>query len=189
MRALLLASIVAGPLACGAPPVRLPTPAPPGVDVAIAAAVAQDEAAGEATWPRPPEPEAARAPTTPERRLGRRICSGHPGPKERPHTAACCYPAKELLVGPLRSLFPRLRGCYEARKKKDAHGSVAFTARIEQHGAVVHACASEASTMDDEDAVTCMVEALRTLHYPASSDADVALCGLVTITYPISFEP
>jgi hypothetical protein len=34
-----------------------------------------------------------------------------------------------------------------------------------------------------------MVEALRRVRYPAMSDAERDLCGLITLTYPVVFEP
>jgi hypothetical protein len=124
-----------------------------------------------------------------EGHLGKKICSGTPGPKDRPKRAVCCYPAKEVVLRPLRAAFPALRACYDAREKRDAEGRVAFTFRIEKDGSVAHACAGENSTMDDEGAARCMLEVLRDLRYPSSSDAEIDLCGLMTITYPVGFEP
>lgn len=143
--------------------------------------------ADEPDWPRPPDPPAPPAPI--ERRLGKNVCVGKPGPKERPHRAACCYPARELILRPLRAAFPALRACYDARTKRDAQGRVDFKFRIEKDGSIPHVCASEHSTMDDEGAVRCMLDAIHKVRYPAVTDADVDFCGLMTLSYPVTFEP
>jgi hypothetical protein len=135
-------------------------------------------------------PALAPVPEPPQRvTLARRVCTGPADlPKEPSRTAACCYPAIHALVRPLRAAHAELRACYEARRaiRKDV---VAFQFRIEQDGTIARVCAEPSSTLDDEDAVRCMTEVIARVRYPAQSDAEVALCGLTSITYPVHFEP
>jgi hypothetical protein len=158
----------------------------PELGAAIAAAVASAPA-----WPRPiPPPELLPVPAKPEVRLGHAVCAGPINrEKERPRRAACCYPGQEAIRRPLRAAYADLRVCYEARKKRDAEGRVVFDFRIAQDGTIPRVCASEASNVDDEDAVRCMVEVLRKVRYPAMSNEERDLCGLIKLTYPVIFEP
>jgi hypothetical protein len=120
------------------------------------------------------------------------VCSGPSDAKkrvDRPRRAACCYPARDAILKPLRAVYPALRACYDARKKKDAEGRVVFDLRIEQDGTLPRVCASEASSFDDEDAVRCMVLVMRTVRYPAMSDEERDFCGLLRLSYPVVFEP
>jgi outer membrane biosynthesis protein TonB len=140
-------------------------------------------------WPRPPS-AASRVPDAAvEATLGKRICVGSPGPRERPHRATCCYYGREFLAGPLRAAAPALRACYDARAQRAAQGVVALSFRIEQDGSIAHACATQATTMLDEDALRCILGEVRRVRYPAMSGEDVALCGLITLNYPVRFEP
>jgi hypothetical protein len=109
--------------------------------------------------------------------------------KVPPHTAACCYPAKEMLVRPIRATYPALRACYEARTKRDAAGRVVFHFRIEQDGTIQRVCTVDATSVDDEDAVRCLVTEVCKARFPAMSDAERNLCGLITLDYPVDFEP
>jgi hypothetical protein len=95
----------------------------------------------------------------------------------------------ELLKRPIRAAFPALRACYDARRKREAEGRVVFTFRIEQDGSIQRVCSSDATSVDDEDAVRCMVTELRKVHFPAMSDEEVDLCGLIKMSYPVVFEP
>jgi hypothetical protein len=161
----------------------------PALDRAIAAAVAS---APEWRWPRPPEEAvaAAAAIARPEVHLAHPVCVGPVTlKKERPRKATCCYPAMEALKRPIRAIFPALRACYDARRKKDAAGRVVFTFRVEQDSSIQRVCSGESTSVDDEDAVRCMVTELRKARFPAMSDAEVDLCGLVKMSYPVVFEP
>lgn len=124
-----------------------------------------------------------------EGHLGHRVCIGPIVVKDPPHEAACCYPAKELLIRPIRAAYPALRACYEARRNKAAEGRVTFSFRIELDGSVRRVCATEDSTMDDEPAVQCLIERVREVRWPAMSTAERDLCGLVSLNYPVVFEP
>jgi hypothetical protein len=124
-----------------------------------------------------------------ETSLGKKICVGRPGPRERPHRAACCYPARDYLTRPLKAAFPAMRACYDARTVREARGRVSLSFRIEQDGSIAHVCANEATTMLDEHALRCILGEVRRVRYPATSDEDVELCGLVTLSYPFVFEP
>ena len=42
--------------------------------------------------------------------------------------------------------------------------------------------------MDDEGAIRCMLDELRKVRYGAMSDAERRFCGLITMSYPITFE-
>ena len=147
----------------------------------------------EHTWPRPATAVVDTTPSKPEpeARLGHDVCAGSPLPKEKPRTpkATCCHPAKELLVRPIRAVYPAVRACYDARTRTSAEGRVLLSFRIEQDGSVKRVCAKDTSTMDDEPAARCMAEALRGIRYPAMSDDERDLCGLITITYPVVLEP
>ena len=132
------------------------------------------------------------APAKVEGHLAHQVCVGVAAralPKQRPRKASCCYPAKELIVRPIRATYPDLRACYQARKKTEAEGRVVFAFRVEQDGSIARVCTGEGSTMDDEDAARCMVEAMRRVRYPAQTDAEVDLCGLLAFQYPVTFEP
>ena len=124
-----------------------------------------------------------------EGHLGHRLCIGPIVVKDPPHKATCCYPAKELLIRPIRAAYPALRACYEARRNKAAEGRVIFSFRIELDGSVKRVCASEDSTMDDEPAIKCLIEAVREVRWPAMSTAERDLCGLFSLNYPVVFEP
>jgi hypothetical protein len=158
------------------------------LESAIAAAVAS---APEWPWPRPPEEAVApAAPARPEGHLAHPVCVGPVTlKKEHPRKASCCYPAMEALKRPIRAVFPALRACYEARRKKEAEGRVVFTFRVEQDGSIQRVCSGESTSVDDEDAVRCMVTELRKARFPAMSDGEVELCGLVKMSYPVVFEP
>ncbi len=90
---------------------------------------------------------------------------------------------------PIRAISPALRACYDARAKKSAEGRVVFAFRIEQDGTLRRVCAGEASTMDDEPAARCMVEEMKRLRFGAMSDEERDFCGLITLAYPVTFEP
>lgn len=90
---------------------------------------------------------------------------------------------------PIRAVFPALRACYEARAKRDAEGRVVFHFRVEQDGTIQRVCTGDATSVDDEDAVRCMVAEVKKARFPAMSDAERDLCGLVTLDYPLVFEP
>ncbi len=132
----------------------------------------------------------AAAPAKPERHLAHDVCVGVTTlPKEPPHTAACCYPARELILRPLRAAFPALRACFDARADPDAGGRVLFRFRVEQDGSVKRVCAAaEVTTMDDEPALRCMVDALSKAQWPGMSNEEAKLCGLLTLNYPVVFE-
>lgn len=118
-----------------------------------------------------------------------RLCVGATPPPDRGHTAACCYPAKEQLVGPLRRAAPEFRRCFEARRDARAGGRVVFTFRIEQDGHVAQACAEPSTTFPDAAATRCMLEVVTKLAYPSMSDEELRLCGLTRLTYPIELRP
>jgi hypothetical protein len=117
------------------------------------------------------------------------VCVGAVPPVDPPRRALCCYPAKDLLVRPIRAAYPALLACYEARKRREAAGRVVFAFRIEQDGRILRVCATAASTMDDHDATLCMVEAVRKIRYPAISQEERDFCGLTSLNYPVTFEP
>lgn len=126
----------------------------------------------------------------PEGHLAHPVCIGRVDlKKQKPHTMACCYPAKELIARPLRASFPALRTCYENRKNKAAEGRVVFVFRVEQDGSIQRVCSGDATSVEDEDAVRCMVEAMRKVTYPAMSNEEVTMCGLLSFNYPVMFEP
>lgn len=158
----------------------------PELDAAIASAVASAP-----EWPRPPDaPAAPRVATRPEGLLAHPVCIGAVTSKEdRPRKASCCYPAMDALQRPIRAVFPALRACYEARNKREAEGRVVFTFRVEQDGSLERVCSGDATTFDDEAAVRCMVTELRKARFPAMSDEEVDLCGLVKLSYPVVFAP
>jgi len=167
-----------------APHVGTPSPE---LDIAIAAAIASAP-----EWPRPlPDaPATPMGPAKPEGHLAHPVCIGAVSlKKEHPRKASCCYPAMEVLKRPIRAVFPALRACYDARKKRDAAGRVVFTFRIEQDGSIQRACSGDATSVEDEDAVRCMVTELRKVRFSAMSDEEVDLCGLVKLSYPVVFEP
>jgi hypothetical protein len=56
-------------------------------------------------------------------------------------------------------------------------------------GTVKRACANEGSTMDDEPAIRCMLDVLRGLRWEGMSKAERDLCGLISLHYPVVFEP
>lgn len=129
-------------------------------------------------------------PAKPEGHLAFPVCVGPvPLKKVPPRTASCCYPAREMLTRPIRAVYPALRACYEARTKKDAAGRVVFHFRVEQDGTIQRVCTGDATSVDDEDAVRCMVGEVRKARFPAMGDAERDLCGLVTLDYPVVFEP
>ncbi|HSO32149.1 MAG TPA: hypothetical protein VLT33_06530 [Labilithrix sp.] len=167
----------------GRAPASLPSPE---LSTAIAAAVASAP-----DWPRPvPSPDPPATPTKPEGHLVHPVCVGPVRQaKERPHKAVCCYPAKELLVRPIRAAYPALRACYDARKKKDAEGRVVFQFRVEQDGSIPRVCSGDSTSMDDEDSVRCMVGVMQQVRFPAMSDAERDFCGLFSFNYPVIFEP
>jgi hypothetical protein len=140
-------------------------------------------------WPRREVPAVPASDATDETPLGKKICVGRPGPRERPHRAACCHYPRDFLVRPLKAATPALRACYEARTQREARGRVSLSFRIEQDGSIAHVCANEATTMLDEDALRCILGEIRRAHYPPMSDGDVDLCGLMTLNYPVVFEP
>lgn len=121
----------------------------------------------------------------------RRRCVGTQPPKDRPHSAACCYPSRERLLAPLRALNPAFRACYDARRAPAMTGTMHVTFRIERDGHVLEACAEPSGTLDDADgAVTlCVLGAVTTATYAATSESDEAVCGLIRLTYPIQFVP
>lgn len=140
----------------------------------------------EPTWPRKPvtpKPEPAPPPVR-----SAPVCVGDVNlAKEKPHRAACCYPARELLVRPIRAMFPELRACYEQARNAEAEGKVAFKFRIEEDGTIRRVCGEADTPLLDDDVVRCMAERLRTVRYEARTDDDVALCGLIQISYPVRF--
>jgi hypothetical protein len=117
------------------------------------------------------------------------ICAGAASlPRVKPHRAACCYPAWELVKRPIRAIHPALRSCYAAGQSRDVGGRVVFEYRIEQDGSVRRVCSSAGTTLDDAS-VRCMLEETRNLRFHAATDEDVALCGLITLRHPVRFEP
>ena len=146
----------------------------------------RDAALSELAFPRTPVAPA----TKPEGHLARTVCAGTLGvhAPPRPRKMACCYPDKELIVRPIRSVFPALRACYDARKNADAEGRVVFDFRIEQSGLIERVCSGESTSVEDEEAVRCMMEVLRQVRYPAMSEEEVDMCGLLSFHYPVTFE-
>lgn len=159
---------------------------PPELDTAIASAIASAP-----EWPRPPDaPAAPPDASRPEGHLAHPVCIGAvTSKKDPPRKASCCYPAMEALKRPIRAVFPALRACYEARKKREAEGRVVFTFRIEQDGSLQRVCSGDATSFDDEGAVRCMVTEFRKARFPAMSDEELDLCGLLKMSYPVVFEP
>ncbi|AKU96368.1 hypothetical protein AKJ09_03032 [Labilithrix luteola] len=140
----------------------------------------------EPTWPRKPTPPPQEVAPPPVRPAP--VCVGDATlPKEKPHRAACCYPARELFAQPIRAVFPELRACYERARDADAEGTVAFKFRVEQDGRILRVCGAADTPLLDDDVVRCMAERLRTVRYDARTDGDVALCGLIQILYPVRF--
>jgi len=62
-------------------------------------------------------------------------------------------------------------------QEEDAAGRVVFTFRIEQDGSIQRACSGDATSVEDEDAVRCMVTELRKVRFSAMSDEEVDLCA------------
>ena len=120
----------------------------------------------------------------------RRRCVGTPPAKDRPHTATCCYPSRELLLAPLRALKPKLSECYAARKDAALAGTMHVAFRIERDGRVLQACSEPSTDFDDADGATttCVLRAVTTLKYPAQSPEGEAVCGLVRVVYPLKFS-
>jgi hypothetical protein len=124
-----------------------------------------------------------------EGHLAHAVCLGPVLAADPPHKATCCYPAMELIKRPIRGAFPALRACYEARSNKAAEGRVVFAFRIEQDGSVKRVCASEGSTMDDEPALACMVDVIHKVRWEGMSKESRDFCGLISLNYPVVFEP
>ena len=78
-----------------------------------------------------------------------------------------------------------LRGAREAGRR----GPRGLPLRVEQDGTIQRVCTGDATSVDDEDAVRCMVAEVKKARFPAMSDAERDLCGLVTLDYPLVFEP
>ncbi|MBX3187511.1 MAG: AgmX/PglI C-terminal domain-containing protein [Labilithrix sp.] len=141
----------------------------------------------EAETPAPPAAELSAKAMREGHHLAHPVCVGPVVPNDPPHRAACCYPSRELIVRPLRAAFPALRACYEARANLEAEGNVVFQFRIELDGSVTRVCASEASTMDDEASVRCMIAAIKDVRFPGMSREERDLCGLISLHYPVTF--
>ena len=171
-------------------------PAPPSHEVAEIAAVTEPVESTIPAAPHTPMPAlllpkvAAEPQPKPEGHLAHPVCIGPINlKKDRPRKASCCYPAKDLIVAPIRAAYPALRACFDNRKNKDAEGRVVFVFRVEQDGSIPRVCSGEPTTLDDADAVRCMVEEIRKVRYPAMSDFDRDFCGLFSFNYPVTFEP
>jgi len=174
--------------ACGTAATQTSLPSAPDPSEDPAVLTAEPSAVPEALALWTPSHAPGPAPKV-EGHLGHRVCIGPIVVKDPPHKAACCYPAKELLIRPIRAAYPALRTCYEARRNKAAEGRVIFSFRIEQDGSVKRVCATESSTMDDEPAIKCLIEAIREIRWPGMSTAERDLCGLISLDYPVVFEP
>lgn len=159
-----------------------PSPVEAPREPVVARTVPEDEP----TWPRtlvPPKQESALPPVRPAP-----VCVGDATlPKEKPHHAACCYPAREALARPIRAVFPELRACYEHARDADAEGTVVFKFRVERDGVIRRVCGQADTPQLDDDVVRCMAERFRTIRYEARTEDDVALCGLIEISYPVRF--
>jgi hypothetical protein len=90
----------------------------------------------------------------------------------------------EVIQRIVRQNFGRLRMCYEngLRKIPNLRGRVAVRFVIGKQGDVTIA-ASGNSDLPDPATVNCVVNAFRTLRFPAPEG------GIVTVLYPISFAP
>lgn len=145
----------------------------------------------EPTWPRAPSPPPPEAEPPTARVLGKKICVGVKDlPPERPHRAACCYPARELIARVVRTAMPAIRACYD-RAPAEARAyetQLLMRYRIEQSGEVHRACADD-GTLLDEDTVRCVLEQVRALRFPAQSAEEIALCGRINLAYPLRFVP
>jgi hypothetical protein len=192
MRRALGILVLAGCAPALAPPASHGEPEPsPGdvwvVDASTSGPTSPSTDAGdEPTWPRPKV--VASAPPPPAEKHLAPICIGLANlSKERPHTAACCYPAKEVYARPIRAALPAVHSCWTSGKR--TMGRVVLSFRIEQDGTVKRVCSTEATTLDDEPAVRCILGEMIKVFYPSMSDDERNLCGLISLSYPLTFEP
>jgi len=138
----------------------------------------EELAAGHVTLPPGTAPQAPAGPR----------CSGR-APPDPPRELACCYPAREAILGPIRATFPELRACYDALPARGRpEGTVVFRFHVAAAGDVDEACA-EAPTTFPETFTTCALAAFRTARFPARTADDVKRCGLLRATYPATFSP
>lgn len=131
--------------------------------------------------------EAAAPPSGPARRGGRKRAAAAPEPAGSGGTLSALQAAGELpqaeVSGLIRGRTGALRGCYEEeRAKRPAlKGKVDFKLTIDRRGRVSLAEITT-STLDGGDAEMCMVQALRTLKFPAAPAG-----GESTATFRMSF--
>lgn len=119
-------------------------------------------------------------------RTERTVCRGRatlsPDPKPE---YLCCYPAKDLLVRPIRDAYPTMRACV-VKSGHEIDGRVSFAFRIEKDGSVARVCTT--TDVDDPPIVDCLADAILALRYPAQGDEEVRHCGLVRLAYPVTFQ-
>ena len=91
----------------------------------------------------------------------------------------------EVVQRILRQSFGRFRLCYEngLRKAPALAGQVAVHFVIDASGSVSRAERDPATTMPDDDVVSCVVRSLGNLAFPQPQG------GPVDVVYPLTFSP
>ncbi len=91
----------------------------------------------------------------------------------------------EQIQAKVRQSFGKLRTCYEEGLGRDPSlkGRVTVRFVIDREGKVSKAAAAPGSTFPDQKVSDCVVEAITQLTFPKPEG------GIVTVTYPIQFEP
>lgn len=81
----------------------------------------------------------------------------------------------------IREHYPALENCFQGAVERNAaaKGNLETRLVIESNGSVSSACVQE-TTMEDGQAVECMVDELRSIKFGRAD-------GAVTIVHPISF--
>ena len=133
-------------------------------------------------------PRAAPAPVASEAGAGgsvnaRPVSSATPRPADLAPGVGWLPP--EEIQRTVRQNFGRFRVCYERALQRNAAlmGKVVVKFVINRDGAVGAVSRDEKTTMPDEEVVSCVVEAFRTITYPPPDG------GIVTVVYPINFAP
>jgi hypothetical protein len=112
-------------------------------------------------------------------------CVGRPRPAPKPARAACCYPSKAPLVAAMNAVRPRLSGCVALMTEDEA--VVPLRIAVGPSGAPDEV-GTDALPHRDPRFVQCVLEAVQSARFPASSREDEALCGLLELSYPLRFE-
>jgi hypothetical protein len=90
-----------------------------------------------------------------------------------------------VIQGAVRSHYSALRACYEQGLARDPNLSGKLQVRfvISRTGAVSHLAAAPETSLPDADAVQCMLRVFEQMTFPEPAG------GIVTVVYPIQFQP